>query len=265
MPKFARMPGRERLPVARRLGAALLYGAAALAAIGTPVAQAEMTTADRAAFTELAKTAIPNIVVYPELRERPGGDFTDADGQTMTLADFEGRVVVLNVWATWCPPCRKEMPSIDRLAAALAGEDAVVVALSTDRGGKKPVEKFFREVGIETLAIYNDKGGDVPRSAAVIGLPATLLLDREGREVARLTGDAEWDTPEVVAMVRHLIAATDPAAQRSALPRSSQSLTAGLAPSPIEPTTRAANGTAFLEGKARDAVNRDSPLAGTAL
>lgn len=198
------LPRRMRGPAI----AALLYGAAAIGAIGGAVA-APLTPEDRAEFKAAAAEALPKMVVHKEPRAPLSKGFQDGEDRAVSLADYAGRVIVLNVWATWCPPCRKEMPSIDRLAKAVEGEDVAVIALSTDRGGADPVRRFFEEIGVEHLGIFVDRRGKLPREAAVIGLPATLILDREGREVARLTGDAEWDTPEVIALVRRLAEMTD--------------------------------------------------------
>ncbi|MEO0763233.1 MAG: TlpA disulfide reductase family protein, partial [Pseudomonadota bacterium] len=141
--------------------------------------------------------------------------FETGDGQPVTLADFAGDVVVMNIWATWCPPCVHEMPSLDRLAATMAGSDVQVITVSVDRTGVGRVERFFADTGneahprIEALEIYIDKPNRLPREAAVIGLPVTMILDRQGREIARLTGDAEWDAPAVVAMLRHIAQLTE--------------------------------------------------------
>jgi thiol-disulfide isomerase/thioredoxin len=139
--------------------------------------------------------------------------FDDADGQSRSLASFHGKVVLLNIWATWCVPCRKEMPMLDRLQAALGGADFEVVALSIDRR-MDTVRKFFTEVRIQKLAMFLDSSGKVPRELAAVGLPTTLLLDRQGREIGRLIGPAEWDSPEIVEFIRCVIA-RDGAAQPS--------------------------------------------------
>jgi thiol-disulfide isomerase/thioredoxin len=125
----------------------------------------------------------------------------DDQGHDLTLADFRGRVVLLNVWATWCVPCRQEMPTLDRLQARLGGKDFLVMALSIDRKGAEAVRGFYREVGVEKLAIYVDPSGKGSRSLAIPGVPTTLLIDREGREVARKMGEAQWDSPEMVSLV----------------------------------------------------------------
>ncbi|MEM0945570.1 MAG: TlpA disulfide reductase family protein [Pseudomonadota bacterium] len=136
--------------------------------------------------------------------------FYDAEGTAMTVADLSGKVVVLNFWATWCPPCREEMPSIDRLAGYLETDDITVMAVSTDRGaeaGMVRIREFFEEIAVENLAIYRDPQSQLARDAGAFGLPITVVLDRQGREIARLIGDAEWDTAEAQAIIRALAGA----------------------------------------------------------
>lgn len=132
--------------------------------------------------------------------------FEDGRGQVLNLAAFRGKVVLLNVWATWCPPCRWEMPTLDRLQARLGGPDFEVVPLSIDRGGRTAVRRFYREIGITNLGIYVDKTGKATRRLRVLGLPTTLLIDREGRALGRLFGPAEWDAPDIIALLRRTIA-----------------------------------------------------------
>ena len=130
--------------------------------------------------------------------------FSDGADAPMTVADLSGKIVVMNFWATWCPPCRAEMPSIDRLAGELSGNDIKVMAVSTDRGGREKIDKFFSEIDIQNLAVYRDKNSELARDAGAMGLPVTLILDRQGREIARLIGEAKWDSAEVKAIVRKL-------------------------------------------------------------
>ena len=139
--------------------------------------------------------------VFDQPHALPEVRFQDDQGRDLTLGDFRGRVVVLNVWATWCVPCRKEMPTLDRLQARLGGKDFLVVALSIDRKGVEAVRGFYQEVGVENLAIYVDPSGKGSHALAIPGVPTTLLIDREGREVARKMGEAEWDSPEMVSLV----------------------------------------------------------------
>jgi thiol-disulfide isomerase/thioredoxin len=135
--------------------------------------------------------------------------FEDAQGRSRSLDDFRGKIVILNIWATWCVPCRKEMPTLDRLQAVLGGADFEVVALSIDRSGMDVVRKFFVEVGIKKLGMYLDTSSKATRALGVVGLPTTLLVDREGREVGRLIGPAEWDSPEFVEFIRCVISSKE--------------------------------------------------------
>lgn len=155
------------------------------------------------AAAPLAATERPaNFALHDEARPVPAIAFVDDEARTRTLADFKGKAVLLNLWATWCAPCRKEMPALDRLQSALGGPDFEVVALSLDRAGVEPVRRFYRETGVKEIAIYLDASGKALRDLKVTGLPTTLLIDRDGRELGRLIGPAEWDALEMVAFLR---------------------------------------------------------------
>lgn len=147
----------------------------------------------------------PALSVFDQPRPVPEIRFQDDQGHGLTLADFRGRVVLLNVWATWCVPCRQEMPALDRLEARLGSKDFLVIALSIDRKGVDAVRDFYREVGVEKLAIYLDPSGKGSQGLAVPGVPTTLLIDQEGREVARKMGATEWDGPEIVSLIERTI------------------------------------------------------------
>jgi thiol-disulfide isomerase/thioredoxin len=136
----------------------------------------------------------------PELR------FTNGAGQPRTLVDFRGKVVLLNVWATWCLSCRTEMPALDRLQAELGGPNFEVVTLSIDRSGPEIVKKFYAESGIQHLAIHIDPSNKVGPALAMAGLPTTLLIDRQGQELGRLIGPAAWDAPDMIAFLKSIIA-----------------------------------------------------------
>jgi thiol-disulfide isomerase/thioredoxin len=135
--------------------------------------------------------------------------FFDADRKEVTLADFRGKVVVLNLWATWCAPCRREMPSLDRLQAKHGGEGLEVIALSLDRGDIAKVRAFFDELAISHLAVYQDPKGRAGHELAAPGLPTTVVIDRAGQEVGRLLGPAEWDSAEALAVIEQLIGSSD--------------------------------------------------------
>lgn len=131
--------------------------------------------------------------------------FEDGKGRKRRLADFRGKVVLLNIWATWCGPCRKEMPTLDHLQSQLGGKDFEVVALSIDRGGQVAVKSFYDEIDIQALAIYVDSTTEAQARLGVVGVPTTLLIDADGREIARYTGAAEWDRPEVIDAIRRYL------------------------------------------------------------
>ena len=139
---------------------------------------------------------------YETPRELPDVPFIDVNGKPMSLGDFKGKTVLLNLWATWCVPCREEMPTLDRLQAMLGGDNFTVLALSLDQEGPSVVKDFYEELGLEQLGIYVDDRIRAPASLGVIGVPATLLIGSDGREIGRKLGPAEWDSPEVVAEIR---------------------------------------------------------------
>jgi thiol-disulfide isomerase/thioredoxin len=140
--------------------------------------------------------------VHESPRPLPEVQFENGQGEAMSLADFRGKVVLLNIWATWCAPCRREMPTLERLQAELGGADFEVVALSIDRKGLSVVKEFYEELGLRELGMYVDASGKASRELSALGVPTTLLLDRESNELGRLAGPAEWDSPEMVSFIR---------------------------------------------------------------
>ena len=136
-------------------------------------------------------------------RPLPEITFEDGNGEALTLADLRGKTVLLNIWATWCVPCREEMPTLDALEADLGGPGFEVVPLSVDRAGPEVVRKFYAEIGIEHLGLYIDASMRASFDLQAPGLPTTLLIDSEGRELGRLVGPAEWDTPEMIAFLKN--------------------------------------------------------------
>ncbi len=126
----------------------------------------------------------------------PDVAFLDGTGKERSLKDWRGKVVLLNLWATWCVPCRKEMPGLDRLQAELGSDTFEVVAVSVDKTGIEGARKFLGQVKSEKLAVYADPGVRITSTLKAIGMPATILIDREGREIGRLVGPAEWDSKE---------------------------------------------------------------------
>lgn len=144
-------------------------------------------------------------------RPAPATPITLADGNKTTLVAFRGKVVLLNFWATWCAPCIREMPSLDRLQVKLKGEGLEVIAVSEDFAGLDLVRPFFERLKLENLTIYLDSDGALGKAFGIAGLPTTLLIDREGRVVGGLEGPAEWDSDEAVALIRHYLEHPEPA------------------------------------------------------
>ena len=184
-------------------GAALLGGGTVAAAawlrkpaptIYTPVAEPQVLLQS---MTALVPTEPPAPV--------PDFSFLDGDGAQHALAEFAGKGVVLNLWATWCVPCVAEMPSLAALAGRLAGSGIVVLPLSTDRGGAPVVKKFFASHAVSGLGVWLDPKGSVAEALHLRGLPTTLIVDRQGRERARLEGGADWAGADVVGAVTRLV------------------------------------------------------------
>ncbi|MES2845975.1 MAG: TlpA disulfide reductase family protein [Pseudomonadota bacterium] len=134
----------------------------------------------------------------------PQAVLLDADDAEHSLTDYRGKWVVLNFWATWCAPCREEMPSLDRLQAAMP--ELAVVPVATGRNAVEGIERFYAEAGVTLLPVLRDPKSDLARGMAVMGLPVTVILNPEGQEVARLIGDAEWDSDNAKAVLAALMA-----------------------------------------------------------
>ena len=152
------------------------------------------------AIAALAKGEVAAFAVHDTPASLPTVTFKDADGKDHTLAEWRGKVLLLNIWATWCAPCRHEMPALDTLEAQLGGKDFDVLALATDRGGLDKPKKFWADMGIKSLGLYLDNG-DAPHGLGVIGMPTTLLIGRDGREIGRLVGPAEWASADAAALI----------------------------------------------------------------
>jgi thiol-disulfide isomerase/thioredoxin len=148
---------------------------------------------------------IPRMTMLSAPRTLPPLDIRDAAGHPVSLDRFRGKVVLLNLWATWCAPCRKEMPALDRLQASLGGPQFAVVALATDVGGAKAVKEFYAANNVRHLAIYVESASKVLTTLRTAGLPTTLLLDAEGREVGRYLGAADWESEEFAQVLRPLL------------------------------------------------------------
>lgn len=133
--------------------------------------------------------------------------FNGPDGKAMVLSDLKGKVILLNLWATWCAPCRKEMPHLDQLQREMGSDQFEVVAVSVDRGSPEKSKKFLAEVGAKSLRFYHDPTAQAGFSLMAIGMPTTLLFDRTGREIGRLVGPAEWHSQDAKDLIKAAIAA----------------------------------------------------------
>ncbi len=150
----------------------------------------------------LNKGHMTTFVVRQKPQDIPAFEFHDKEGATKTLKDFKGKVVLLNLWATWCAPCRKEMPALDNLKAKLGGDNFDVVTISIDRGGIVKPLKFFKDIGVKKLALYHDRTSRLASKLLAFGMPTTLLIDAKGKELGRLTGPAEWDSEDAITLMK---------------------------------------------------------------
>ena len=165
------------------------------------VAVALLVALSAAAAAEEEKLRLGEFIPESSPQPAPETAFTDADGKPLSLADFKGKPVVVNLWATWCKPCLKEMPSLDRLQATL-DDKLVVAAVSEDRGGKTIVEPFIAKLGLDKVKPYLDPKSAVGHAFSVRGLPTTLIIDSDGKVVGRVEGAAEWDSDKMAKVLQ---------------------------------------------------------------
>lgn len=185
-------PDRDFLP-GRRL---ILAGG--LAAVALPgYAQRRTAGIDPA----MAQGAMERFTVAAAPKLLPDIEFQNANDKPTKLSAFRGRALLINFWATWCTPCVKEMPSLDRLQAAIPKDRFVVLPLSIDGASKPKVAPFYRDQKLAQLRIYFDKGRNAMQALNVTLLPTSILVDPSGRELGRIEGDADWDMPESIALM----------------------------------------------------------------
>jgi thiol-disulfide isomerase/thioredoxin len=171
-----------------------LLVAPALGAGGEGEGEADMP--DRTKLGEFVPSAQP----FPA----PEVSLVDPTGQTVELSQLRGKTVLVNLWATWCEPCLREMPSLERLQSRL-GDRIAVLAVSEDRGGNKTVEPFIGKLGLKSVKIYIDPKSEVGQAFGARGLPTSFLIDREGKVRGRVEGAAEWDSPKILGVLELLL------------------------------------------------------------
>jgi thiol-disulfide isomerase/thioredoxin len=210
------------LPVVRRKGARIAFSAIAAVGVvaavyvaigsvrnaGDPMCRDALDHARRIA--PLAQGEVAAVQVADEARHLPVLAFRDGAGQAKSLADWKGRTVLLNLWATWCVPCRKEMPALDALQAQLGGPDFEVVAVNIDTRDPDKPRTWLHDTGIAHLAYYADSGAkvfqDLKTVGKAFGMPTSLIIDPKGCEIASLSGPAEWASPDGLKLVSAALA-----------------------------------------------------------
>lgn len=180
------------------LRSALLYTALILGANAAVAGEVDWQAAHDAGLVKL--------VPSEDAPALPTTEFTDPEGGTHSLADYKGKVVLVNFWATWCAPCREEMPSLEALQSEMGGDDFQVVTIATGRNAPAKIAKFYEETGVQSLPVLLDPKQQLAREMGVLGLPVSVLIDRDGNEVARLLGDADWSGEPAKQVIRQLTA-----------------------------------------------------------
>lgn len=155
---------------------------------------------------DLATGALAAFLMKPERPVVADAAFQDATGKPLKVSDWKGRVALINLWATWCAPCRKEMPDLAKLQQQLGSPDFEVVAVSVDRKGAEASSAFLKETGADSLRLYVEPTTGILNEFQALGLPFTILVDRQGREIGRLLGPADWSSPEALALVKAALA-----------------------------------------------------------
>jgi len=157
----------------------------------------------------LQSADMKKLLLHPAPRALATAPYHTATGDPVAPIEHKGTVVLLNFWATWCAPCRKEMPMLSALQSELGGPDFEVLTIATGRNDPAAMARFFAEIGVENLPLHTDATSAMAREMGVLGLPATLLIARDGTEVARLLGEADWASDSAKSILKTLIAADD--------------------------------------------------------
>ncbi len=174
--------------------------------VGPQINDKGAVPAEGAGFlTPFATGKLANFRSAASLVPVPDLEFHNGEGKTVRLSDFQGRVVLLNLWATWCVPCREEMPALDALEAAMGSDQFQVLALSVDKDGLEGARTFLKEIKVTHLALYNDPTSHANFKVKGYGLPTTLLISPDGSELGRIVGPAEWNSDEAKALIAEAV------------------------------------------------------------
>ena len=198
------MPNKKPLRLLIVLG--ILAAFAGIYGLEPPERKVEPATVSGEGLKPFATGALAALLVKKERVAPTGIAFQSADGKPLKLEDWKGRVVLVNLWATWCGPCRKEMPALNELQKQMGSKDFEVVAISVDLKGAEASAAFLKETGADRLALYLDPEVTLLNLFQAPGLPVSILIDRQGREAARLVGPAEWASPEAIALIKAAVA-----------------------------------------------------------
>ena len=188
----------------------LIFAAATVIGIGGglyfALDEGESPTVIQRDFTALEELRAGDLMKLQFGADR-GSDviFSHEDGSNLTLAAFEGSYVVLNFWATWCAPCRKEIPHLSELENEFRGKGLQVVTIATGTNQQPAMERFFQEIGVDNLPLHTDANSALARDMGVVGLPVTLIIDPQGQEIARLIGYADWAGDSAKSIVTALL------------------------------------------------------------
>ena len=184
----------------KKIHYAVLYTSFLLFANALSANETKFAKLNNQKFGDMKKMTIAN-----NTTSAPKTIFFDTGGKELTLSDFNGRLTLVNFWATWCAPCRKEMPSLEVLSNQIGGDTFQVVTIATMRSSEEAVEKFFNDNNIIGLPKFRDPKGYLARASGVAALPLTILLDRNGNEISRLIGDADWAQDETIEFIKKAI------------------------------------------------------------
>ena len=188
----------------KKLVLAIIRGAVISGMVATALS-APLSSSGARADEPPISGSVQNFTAYDEPVPAPDTPFSTENDGERTLVDFRGRVVVVNFWATWCGPCIRELPSLERLQAGLGSDRFQVALFSQDRDGWPRVNKFLKKLKIASPDSYLDVKLKFARAMGVRGLPVTAIIDAEGNELGRVSGAAEWDTPEAFALIQHYL------------------------------------------------------------